>query len=61
LAALQADEALLDLLTREGTQTFIVDKQYEIEKAKAAVSDYGSSEWQSRVDSWERDQFMELI
>lgn len=61
LQALQADEALLDLLTREGMQTFIVDKQYEIEKAKAAVADYGSPEWRSRVDPWERREFMELI
>ena len=61
LAALQADEALVELLTREGTQTFIVNKQYEIEKAKAAVSDYGSAEWQNRVDPWERNEFMELI
>lgn len=61
LAALQADEALLDLMTREGIQTFVVDKQYEIEKAKAAVTDYGSPEWHSRVDSWEQDEFMELI
>jgi glutamine synthetase len=61
LAALQADEALLELLTREGTQTFIVDKQYEIAKAKAAVADYGSPEWRSRVDPWERNEFMELI
>jgi glutamine synthetase len=61
LAALQADEALLELLTQEGMQTFIVDKQYEIEKAKAAVADYGSLEWHGRVDPWERNEFMELI
>ena len=61
LEALQADEILLELLTRESMQTFIVDKQYEIAKAKAAVSDYGSPEWQSRVDPWERNEFMELI
>ncbi len=61
LAALQADEALLDLLTGAGMQTFIVDKQYEIAKVKAVVSDYGSPEWHSRVDPWERNEFMELI
>jgi hypothetical protein len=52
---------LLDLLTREGMQTFIVDKQYEIAKARAAIPDYGSAEFRSRVDQWERDEFMELI
>ncbi|NJS39103.1 MAG: glutamine synthetase, partial [Rhodobacteraceae bacterium] len=54
LALLQADEPLLELLTHEGVQTFIVDKQYEIAKAKASVADYGTPEWYSRVDSWER-------
>jgi glutamine synthetase len=61
LEALRADEALLELLTREGMQTFIVDKQYEIAKAKAVIPDYGSPEFQARVDQWERDEFMELI
>jgi glutamine synthetase len=61
LEALQADEPLCELLTREGMQTFIVDKQYEIAKAKAAIADYGSPEFYQRVDQWERDEFMELI
>ena len=61
LALLQGDEPLLELLSREGVQTFIVDKQYEIAKAKAAVADYGSAEWHGRVDPWERQEFMELI
>jgi glutamine synthetase len=61
LEALQADEPLCELLTREGVQTFIVDKQYEIAKAKAAIPDYGSPEFYQRVDQWERDEFMELI
>lgn len=61
LALLQADEPLIELLTREGVQTFVVDKQYEIAKAKAAVADYGSPEWYGRVDPWERREFMELI
>jgi glutamine synthetase len=61
LEALQGDEALLELLTPEGMQTFIVDKQYEIAKANAAIPDYGSPEFQTRVDQWERDEFMELI
>jgi glutamine synthetase len=61
LAALQNDGALLDLLTHEGMQTFIVDKEYEIAKAKTIVSDYGTPEWHSRVDPWERNEFMELI
>jgi glutamine synthetase len=61
LAALRNDEALLDLLTREGMQTFIVDKEYEIAKAKAVIPDYGTAEWHSRVDPWERREFMELI
>jgi glutamine synthetase len=61
LAALRNDGALLDLLTREGMQTFIVDKEYEIAKAKAVIPDYGTVEWHSRVDPWERREFMELI
>jgi glutamine synthetase len=61
LEALQADTALLELLSREGTQTFIVDKQYEMAKARAAVPDYDSPEWRSRVDGWEQQEFMELI
>ncbi len=42
-------------------QTFIVDKEYEIAKAKAVIPDYGTAEWHSRVDPWERREFMELI
>ena len=61
LESLENDDALLDLLPREGIQTFIVDKQYEIEKAKSNVSDYGTPKWRSRVDPWERNEFMELI
>ena len=61
LEALQADGVLKDMLTHEGVQTFIVDKQYEIEKVRQAVGDYGTQAWQSRVDQWERDEFMELI
>jgi glutamine synthetase len=61
LAALQNDEALLDLLTREGMQTFVVDKEYEIAKAKTVIPDYGTPDWHSRVDPWERNEFMELI
>jgi glutamine synthetase len=61
LEALQADKTLLELLTPEGVQTFVVDKQYEIAKAKASVADYGSPEWRSRIDPWEHHEFMELI
>jgi glutamine synthetase len=61
LAALEQDQALLDWLSRDGIQTFVVDKQYEIAKARASVADYGTAEWRSRVDPWERNEFMELI
>ena len=61
LEALQADDALLDILPRDGVKTFVADKQYEIQKAKAAVPDYGSAAWHSRVDSWERNEFMDLL
>ncbi|MER3457344.1 MAG: hypothetical protein C4309_00560 [Chloroflexota bacterium] len=61
LEALQTDTALLDILPRDGVRTFIVDKQYEIEKARNAVPDYGSAAWHSRVDPWERNEFMDLI
>ncbi len=61
LDALKADKELLEILPVDGIQTFIVDKQYEIEKAKAAVADYGSVAWNSRVDEWEHHEFMELL
>ncbi len=61
LAELQADEPLLELMSREGTRTFIVDKQYELAKARAVIADYGTEQWRSRVDPWERAEFMELI
>jgi glutamine synthetase len=48
LEALRNDKELLEILPADGVQTFVVDKQYEIEKAKAAVSDYGSPEWHAR-------------
>lgn len=61
LQALEEDEPLLELLTREGMQTFMVDKKYEIAKSKAAIPDYGTPEFGRRVDPWERAEFMELI
>lgn len=61
LQALKSDDDLMEFLPEEGITTFIVDKQYEIEKVKSTVSDYGSSQWESRVDDWERAEFMELI
>jgi glutamine synthetase len=61
LEALKADQELLKILPAEGLQTFIVDKEYEIAKAKAAVPDYGSSAWNSRIDKWEHNEFMELL
>jgi hypothetical protein len=38
-----------------------VDKEYEIAKAKTVIPDYGTPDWHSRVDPWERNEFMELI
>ncbi len=61
LNALEADQDFRDLLPAEGVQTFVVDKQYEINKARASVPDYGSDAWHGRVDEWERAQFMELL
>lgn len=61
LEALEADEELLQWLPAEGVKTFVVNKQYEIQRARAAVPDYGTPEWHGRVDQWERDYFMELL
>ena len=61
LDALKADQELLEILPADGIQTFIVDKEYEIAKAKAAVADYGSLAWNSRIDKWEHNEFMELL
>ena len=61
LDALQADQDLLEILPPEGVQAFVVNKQYELAKARAAISDFGSDAWNSRVDDWERAQFMELL
>lgn len=61
LEALQKDDALLEILPSDGIKTFVVDKQYEMEKAQKAVPEYGSPAWREQVYQWERDEFMELI
>ncbi len=58
IASFERDEVLRDAFDPEFVKAFLALKRHEIEKARAAVPDYGTAEWHDRVTDWERDQFL---
>ena len=61
LDALEQDTALTDMLGDEFVKLFMAVKRHEINKAKTAIQDYGTPEFNQRVDDWERDEYFEFL
>jgi glutamine synthetase len=59
--ALERDAVLQAALGPEFVKLFVAVKRHEINKAKAAISDYGTSEFSKRVDDWERNEYFEFL
>jgi len=61
LDALEADSILRAALGEEFIKLFIAVKRHEIGKAKAAIPDYDSAEFNNTVHEWERNEYFEFL
>lgn len=61
LAALESDAVLRSALGEELITLFTAVKRHEIEKARAAIPEYGSAGWPDLVTDWERDNLFEYL
>jgi glutamine synthetase len=61
LQALEADTELQGYLGGEFVKLFLAVKRHEIEKAKAAIPEYGSEEWPNIVTDWERENLFDYL
>jgi glutamine synthetase len=61
LAALEQDTVLKDRLGAELIKLFVAVKRHEINKAKSAIHDFGTPEFNQRVDDWERSEYFEFL
>ncbi|HEY9624415.1 MAG TPA: glutamine synthetase family protein [Crinalium sp.] len=61
LDALEADTIMRDALGEEFIKLFVALKRYEIEKAKQAMSDYGTLDFLERIEDWERQEFFSVL
>ena len=59
--ALEQDAVLQAALGPEFVKLFVAVKRHEINKAKAALSDYGTPAFSNRVDDWERKEYFEFL
>lgn len=57
----EKDYDLHDLLDPEFVKLVVAVKRFEVETARKQFDDYGSKEFNNRVDPWEWDYYMELI
>lgn len=61
IAAFEADTDLHAVLHPEFVKLVLAVKKFEVDTAKARFPDYGTPEFNNRVDPWEWDYYMELI
>jgi glutamine synthetase len=61
LDALERDAVMKDALGAEFVKLFVAVKRHEIDKAKAAIADYGTPDFNNRVDEWERNEYFEFL
>jgi glutamine synthetase len=61
LDALEADTILRAALGEEFIKLFVAVKRHEIGKAKAALVEYGSPEFNDTVHEWERAEYFEFL
>ena len=61
LDALEADATLRAALGEEFIKLFLAVKRHEIGKAKAAIPNYDSPDFNNTVDEWERNEYFEFL
>ncbi len=61
LDALEEDAVMKEALGAEFVKLFVAVKRHELSKAKAAIADYGTAEFNNRVDEWERNEYFEFL
>ncbi len=61
LDALEADATLRAALGEEFIKLFIAVKRHEIGKAKGAITDYDSPDFNNTVHEWERNEYFEFL
>ena len=48
-------------LGEEFIKLFVAVKRHEINKARAAISDFDTPEFNDKVDDWERNEYFEFL
>ena len=61
LDALEDDATLRAALGEEFIKLFVAVKRHEIGKAKGAIPDYDSPEFNNTVNEWERNEYFEFL
>lgn len=61
LDALEADKALRAVLGEELVKLFVAVKRHEIGKAKSAIADFDSPDFNNTVHEWERSEYFEFL
>ena len=61
LDALESDPTLRAALGEEFIKLFVAVKRHEIGKAKAAIADYDSPEFNNTVHEWEQNEYFEFL
>jgi glutamine synthetase len=61
LEALEADTTLRATLGEEFIKLFVAVKRHEIGKAKAAIPEYDSPDFNNTVTEWERNEYFEFL
>jgi len=59
--ALEADNVLRAAFGEEFVKLFIAVKRHELGKAKAAITDYDSPDFNNTVHEWERAEYFEFL
>jgi glutamine synthetase len=61
LDSLESDSTLRAALGEEFIKLFVAVKRHEIGKAKAAIPNYDSTDFNNTVDEWERNEYFEFL
>src|SRR6266542_2630909 len=61
LDALEADAVLREALGEEFVKLFVAVKRHEIGKARAAIADFDTPDFNNMVDPWEREELFEFL
>jgi len=61
LDALEADTMLREALGEEFVKLFVAVKRHEIGKARAAIADFDTPDFNNMVDPWEREELFEFL